>query len=73
MSDEWRRQRMLEIYESLDWNFHHHLRQADSIARTMMSEMSVLGVPTSMYVPFMQEKFLEILQKINAEAGRTHN
>lgn len=59
---------MISIYKSLDWNLYEHLVQADSIARTMMSEMSTCGVPAKMYIPFVQEKFCEMIERISREA-----
>ncbi|WP_019123608.1 hypothetical protein [Brevibacillus massiliensis] len=63
------RKEMVEIYESLDLNLYDHLRQADSIVRTMMKEMSACGVPADMYVPFLSDRFKEIMNQIREEAA----
>ncbi len=61
---------MNAIYDSLDWNLYDHLRQADSIIRTMFTEMSLIGAGADKAVPFLQNKFIEIMQRIAEEASQ---
>jgi len=59
-----KRAEMINIYKSLDFNLKQHLIQADSVIRTMTSEMKTFGVPESMYMPYLVERFKELVSEI---------
>lgn len=51
-----------EIFDSLDWNLKHHLRQADNIVRVMQSDMKLHGIKTADVENFMRERIAELLE-----------
>lgn len=58
---------MVNIYETWDYPLIEHLSAADRIVRRMQTEFAIESVPKEMYLPYIQERFLEILASFREE------
>lgn len=57
-----------EIFNSLDYHLRERLSQADSIVRTMITDMILHGIPTKDAEAFMQERLHDTLEIIRVQA-----
>lgn len=62
--DRNRQRVMVEIFESLEYSLFERLEQADSVVAKMIHEMTQSGVTREMSVPFLQERFNDMLEQI---------
>lgn len=49
-----------EVFDSLDQNLRHHLRQADNIVRVMISDMLLHGIKGEDAREFLRERVQEL-------------
>lgn len=64
MSKKTKESEMVDVFESLEYSLFEYLEQADSVVQRMFYEMRTLGIPEEMALPYLQQKFTDMLEQI---------
>jgi hypothetical protein len=59
---------MQNIFEMWDWHYFDKVRQLDTMTRHITKEFSMCGVPSEMWVPFMQEQLADAIAQCAEQA-----
>lgn len=65
----WQNDEMQNIFDMWDYHLFQKLEDVDRIVRLMFSEMARIGIPKTVYVPYLQEKLADMIQQISEQGN----
>lgn len=63
---------MEDIYRSYEYLIKEKLAEVDWIARKMFKEMGIFSIPEKIAIPYVQQKFAELVKTVSKEGDQSN-